>query len=155
MVLLQGTTTPMDNVKDLLLAASISVNLLMGLIEIRPKKETADAAILGAANSLYTNLKVEMVQTSKRLSTAEAEIIELRASIATTNDLHHKELALKDIEIKRWQDSYLDQVMVKEALVLAHDAQLQLLRTQLIANNIKPFEFVVPDIKKQFVAPQA
>ena len=145
----------MDNVKDLLLAASISVNLLMGLIEIRPKKETADAAILGAANSLYTNLKVEMVQTSKRLSTAEAEIIELRASIATTNDLHHKELALKDVEIKRWQDSYLDQVAVKEALVLAHDAQLQLLRTQLIANNIKPFEFVVPDIKKQFVAPQA
>ncbi len=155
MIPLQETTTPVDNVKDLLLAASIGVNLLLGFLEIRPKKETADAAILGAANSLYTNLKAEMDQTSKRLSTAEAEIIELRASIVKGDDLHRKELQLKDSEIKRWQDSYLDQVAVKEALIVAHDAQLQLLRTQLIANNIKPFEFVVPDIKKQFVAPQS
>ena len=140
MIPFQETTTPVDNVKDLLLAASIGVNLLLGFLELRPKNAMADAAILGAANTLYSNLKSEMKLTNERLSTAEAEIIELRASIATTNYLHHKELELKDIEIKRWKDNYLDVVAAKEALIVTHDAHIQMLRTQLIANKIKPFE---------------
>jgi site-specific recombinase len=109
---------------------------------LRPKKETADSAILSAATNLYTNIKTEMTDTKTRLAAAEAEIVKLRRSIDELVEMHRKEMIQKDAEIQKWQRQYFDQTKKTDSMQASYDAQIQMLKMQLMANNIKPLEFV-------------
>ena len=128
-------------VKDIVLVASLLVNLLLGILKLRPERITADSAILDAANALYTNLKNEMADTRDRLSKAEKEIETLKAILKDKEMEHGLAIELKDKEVSKMTSAYFEQVQKTEESQKRMGAKLDIFRNQLLLNGLVPMEF--------------
>ena len=128
-------------VKDIVLVASLLVNLLLGILKLRPERITADSAILDAANALYTNLKNEMADTRDRLSKAEKEIETLKAILKDKEMEHGLAIELKDKEVSKMTSAYFEQVQKTEDSQKRMGAKLDIFRNQLLLNGLVPMEF--------------
>ena len=117
------------------------INLLLGILELKPKRVTADSAILDAANTLYTNLKNEMTDTRDRLSKAEKEIETLKAILKDKEMEHGLAIELKDKEVSKMTSAYFEQVQKTEESQKRMGAKLDIFRNQLLLNGLVPMEF--------------
>ena len=140
-------------VKDIVLVASLLVNLLLGILKLRPERITADSAILDAANALYTNLKNEMADTRDRLSKAEKEIETLKALLKDKEMEHDLAIEMKDKEVSKMTSAYFEQVQKTEDSQKRMGSRLDIFRNQLLLNGLVPMEFnekpskPIPDVE--------
>ncbi len=141
------------DIKDLALLGSLLINLLLGILELKPKRVTADSAILDAANTLYTNLKNEMTDTRDRLSKAEKEIETLKALLKDKEMEHDLAIEMKDKEVSKMTSAYFEQVQKTEDSQKRMGSRLDIFRNQLLLNGLVPMEFnekpskPIPDVE--------